>query len=352
MKDIKKVIVDKMPFQVSQRRIQDLLEDRSIDIPEHQRPYVWDAKRGSAFLDTIMKSLPTHAVFLYQTISNGEIKRYIEDGQQRFMTIKFFVTKDDRGKHLRWSGKQFEEFTFAEQAILNNYMITVNTMENIPQDDRIMLFQRLQEGKPLTSGQRFAALADKPLVRLAKRIMEDERCHAIWGNHKETSSRTVLSNAMAIAAGLCLPNDNHITSSYEIIGPEIFANPTIDEDLANQRLTRLIEVYSLADELCPSLTMVQKKKQWKVGQYTGYILYTMRQPGRNWETDKQMWAEYLARVRRDSSAEFILYDNKPSSRNWNRERWAQGLWNLENPDEVLERIRNNNADSVSISDED
>lgn len=339
-----------MPFQVSQRRVQDLLADRSITIPEHQRPYVWDAKRGSAFIDTIMKNLPTHAIFLYQTIVDGEIKRFLEDGQQRFMTIVHFVNGDSTTQNVKWNGKRFGDFTVNEQSIVLNYMVTVNLMENIDQTDRIMLFQRLQDGKALTSGQRFSALLDRPLVKLANSIINNETCHAVWGNHRETKSKTVLANAIAIAAGLALPNDNHITTSYEIIGPELFANPVIDVALANHRLQQLIEVYRLADDQV-QITATEKKKQWKVGLYNGYILYTMRQPGRNWEDDKYMWVDYIARVRRDPSALLILQYNAPASRNWTRERWQQGLENIEHQDQVLERIRTMNTDSSTISDE-
>lgn len=340
-----------MPFQVSQRQVRDLLADTSISIPAHQRPYVWDAeKRGSAFIDTVMKNLPTHAIFLYQSVSNGQIKRDIEDGQQRFITLQYFVNGDRAGEKITWNGKHFVDFTAEEQGRLLNYMLTVNTMEAIPHDERIMLFQRLQEGKPLTSGQRFAALIDKPLVRLAQNLVENERCHEVWGNRRETKSRTVLANAIAIAAGLCLPNDNHITSSYEIVGPVIFTNPEIDQELAEQRLNQLLDVYRLADQVYPTITSVQRKKQWTVGEYTGYILYTMRQRDRNWEEDKRMWVDFLVRVRREPSTRLILHHDKPSSRNWNRERWAQGLWNLEHQAQVLERINAGN-DSVDSSDE-
>jgi hypothetical protein len=345
--------MQKMPFQVSQRRVQDLIADYNaevIAIPEHQRPYVWDAKRGSAFIDTIMKNLPTHAIFLYQKVVNGEIKRFLEDGQQRFLTIVYFVTGNSITQNVKWNTKRFADMSVTEQNTILNYMITVNLMENIDQTDRIMLFQRLQDGKALTSGQRFSALLDRPLVRLANSIINNERCHAIWGNHRETKSKTVLANAIAIAAGLALTNDNHITTSYEIIGPVLFENPTIDNDLATHRLEQLLDVYKLADELV-QLTATEKKKQWKVGLYNGYILYTMRQQGRDWEHDKRMWVDYIVRVRREPSAILILQHNAPASRNWTRERWEQGLQNIENQERVLEQIRTHNTDSSTVSDE-
>lgn len=340
-----------MPFQVSQRRTTEVLNDRSITIPTHQRAYVWDSKRGSAFIDTVMNNLPTHALFLYQTVVDGEICRYLEDGHQRFMTLRYFVTGDPIGVNILWNGKRFEDFTTVEQNLILNYMLTINVMENISHDDRIMLFQRLQDGKALTSGQRFAALTDKPLVQVAQQIINNERCHDKWGYHKETKSKTILANAIAIAAGLVLPNDDHITSSYEIIGPEIFTTHDINNDIVAHRLQELLSVYEIAD-LHAHIKDAEKKKQFKVGLYTGYIVYTMRQATRNWEADKQMWADYIVRVRKEPSAIAILKHNAPPSRNWNKERWEQGLWNIEHIEEVTKQLQHEDADTNSLSDDD
>jgi hypothetical protein len=77
----------------------------------------------------------------------------------------------------------------------------------------------------------------------------------------------------------------------------------------------------------------------------------MRQQGRDWEHDKRMWVDYIVRVRREPSAILILQYNAPASRNWTRERWEQGLQNIENQERVLEQIRTHNTYSSTVSDE-
>ena len=323
-----------MPSRVFSNTIKEMLEDGAICIPEHQRPYIWDTKKAALFIDTIMDDLPTQSIFMYEEILNGELKRWLEDGQQRWLTVSKFVN-GDFGDSVKWNGKKYDEFSLEEKLMFQNYKFTVQMMYKMPMEKRLTLFQRLQDGKPLTNGQRFHACSHKPLVMLAKRIMlNNERCTAVWGKKNDTASKTFLANCMAIASGLALNNDNKIVTSYALLGEDVFATTTLDEELIESRLSKLLDVYARVQAECP-VNEVEKRKQWNVGMYTGYILYTMRQPDRNWEEDAKMWVDYIVRVRRDASAIKILKHKAPASRNWNRERWQQGLENVvlakENP---------------------
>ena len=333
-----------MPHNVYQKMIKDLLADESITIPEHQRTYVWNHAKQSALIDTIMEGLPTHALFLYQHIVDGRLNRDLEDGQQRWMTIKKFVNGEFEWKP---TNRKFSDFTPEEVSKFMSYSLTICLMENMSMELRLSLFQRLQDGAPLSNGQRFKAASHLPVVKLANELMTHSCCHEIWGQHKETKGNTVLANAMAIASALAFGSDQLITTSYAILGPVIYKNkdvPVNKED-AEERLRKLLSVYTLADEIYP-ITNLAKKKQWKVGTYTGYILYTMLQEGRDWEYDREMWANYIVRVRRDEAAIRILRHNAPASRNWSAERWRQGLENVQNPEATY-----TSQESSSLDDE-
>jgi len=323
-----------MPSRSFSNTIADMLDDSAICIPEHQRPYIWDAKKASLFIDTIMEDLPTQAIFMYEEISDGELKRWLEDGQQRWITVCRFVNGESADS-VKWNGKTFDDFSHQEKFKFLGYKFTIQMMYKLDKDRRLMLFQRLQDGKPLSNGQRFHACGDKPLVKLAKKLMADDRVIALWGKKTDTKSKTFLANCMAIASGLALNNDNKIVTSYAILGEDAFSNTPLDNDLVESRLWKLLDVYSRAHAICP-INETEKRKLWNVGLYTGYILYTMRQPDRDWEEDSKMWVDYIVQVRRESSAIRILKHNAPASRNWNRERWQTGLDNLniakQNPD--------------------
>lgn len=326
-----------MTFSVSTRSVRSLLSDETLDIPEHQRPYVWDGKKASAFIESVLSDLPTHALFLYQAVEGGMLKKWLEDGQQRWLTIKGYIQniKDIKANWKRWneSGTDVQEYYSDlseqnKQKILN-YQFTIYTLENMSYDDRMCLFQRLQDGKALTNGQRFNACINMPLIRLAKRILDDPRCHAIWGRRVESKGYTALTNAVAIAAGLALQNDDRIVTSYNLLGPDL--HKPYDEEDVNQRLYYLIDIYNRAQEVC-KVGINDLKKQWPVGYFTGYILYNMNQPDIDWKADSQMWVDFIVRCRRDKAAYYILKSSQPASRNWTRERWGKGLEHVRNPE--------------------
>lgn len=64
------------------------IEARAIIIPEFQRNYVWDIKRASKLIESIIIGLPVPQIFLYEQDRN---KFLVIDGQQRLMSIYYFV---------------------------------------------------------------------------------------------------------------------------------------------------------------------------------------------------------------------------------------------------------------------
>jgi hypothetical protein len=321
-----------MPFQVTQRFIKDMIADSKVEIPDYQRKYIWTPKQANGFLVTIMDGMPTLSLILSEEVKDGKLVRWLEDGQQRFMTIKKFQA-GVFGDKVKWSGKTFAEFSLEEKSHFENYPLTITTIEGVPHERRVALFQAIQDGTPLTNGQRFHAYCHTPLVMLANSIMIDPRVTSVLGVCKDDDKKKSLANAVAIASGLAFNNIDAITTSYDILGKNGYLDtPIIAEDV-DVRIEKLVSVYRRADELCPT-TIAKKKQQWDAGKYTGYILYSMCLPERNWDADKEMFAQFIARVRRDKVAMKILTYKKPATRNWNSGRWKQGLVNLDNQDEV------------------
>ena len=318
----------RMSHIVYQQTISALLEDASIDIPAHQRPYVWDHTRAQKFIETILEGLPTHSLFMYEEVVDGDIKHWLEDGQQRWFTVVKFVS-GEFGDKVTYAGRVYANLSEEEKNAIMNYKFVITMMKRVPIEKRLELFQRLQDGKPLTNGQRFhACRTNMDVVKFAEKIVTDPVATAVWGVQKETPTKTVLANAMAIASGVCYGDANTIVTSYDILGKKMFGQPTFDLETAEIRYQMLLDVYKRADAICPP-TAAMKKKQWKVGNYTGYILYTMIADGRDWEVNAEMWAQYIARVRREPTAEIYLSSSKPSSRNWSAERWEKGLLNIQ-----------------------
>lgn len=68
--------------------INSFIDSGAIIIPGFQRNYVWDIKRASKLIESIILGLPVPQVFLYEEDRN---KFLVIDGQQRLMTIFYFI---------------------------------------------------------------------------------------------------------------------------------------------------------------------------------------------------------------------------------------------------------------------
>lgn len=67
--------------------IVDFIDAGAIKIPAFQRNYVWDIKRASKLIESLLLGLPVPQVFLYERRRNDFI---VIDGQQRLLTLYFY----------------------------------------------------------------------------------------------------------------------------------------------------------------------------------------------------------------------------------------------------------------------
>jgi len=83
------------------------IESGLFRIPGFQRNYVWDIKRASKLIESLVIGLPIPQVFLYEESKNNYL---VIDGQQRLLTIYFFSKKRFPLKEKRFELRQiFEE---------------------------------------------------------------------------------------------------------------------------------------------------------------------------------------------------------------------------------------------------
>jgi uncharacterized protein with ParB-like and HNH nuclease domain len=66
------------------------IESGIVKIPEFQRNFVWDRVRASKFIESLIIGIPVPQIFLYEQARN---KFLVIDGQQRLMTIYYFMKK-------------------------------------------------------------------------------------------------------------------------------------------------------------------------------------------------------------------------------------------------------------------
>ena len=78
------------PNDFNTKTIFDFMEKGIVKIPGFQRNYVWDIKRASKLIESIIMGLPIPQIFLYEKDKNDFL---VIDGQQRLMTIYYFIKK-------------------------------------------------------------------------------------------------------------------------------------------------------------------------------------------------------------------------------------------------------------------
>lgn len=70
--------------------IVNFMEAGIFKIPGFQRNYVWDIKRASKLIESLLINIPIPQIFLYEENKNSFL---VIDGQQRLMSIYYFIKK-------------------------------------------------------------------------------------------------------------------------------------------------------------------------------------------------------------------------------------------------------------------
>ena len=78
------------PRDLTPANIVDMIDSGIIEIPLFQRNYVWDHKKASKLVESLLLGLPVPELFFYSD-GDDDFTYKIIDGQQRFLSIYFFV---------------------------------------------------------------------------------------------------------------------------------------------------------------------------------------------------------------------------------------------------------------------
>ena len=76
------------PNDFNTQTIVNFIDSGVVIIPGFQRNFVWDIKRASRLIESLIVGLPVPQIFLYE---QSRDKYLVIDGQQRLMSIYYFV---------------------------------------------------------------------------------------------------------------------------------------------------------------------------------------------------------------------------------------------------------------------
>ena len=77
-----------IPNDFNVTTIFNLIDSGAVEMPVFQRNYIWDKKRASRFIESLILGLPVPQIFLYQKERN---KFLVIDGQQRLLSIYYYI---------------------------------------------------------------------------------------------------------------------------------------------------------------------------------------------------------------------------------------------------------------------
>jgi len=392
--------------------VQEFDEGR-IKIPPHQREFCWPLVHQRKFIQSILKGYPIPSILLSKE-ALGDSTLILEDGRQRITTVSrfrknlFAVAVEKNGEELRYS-----ELTTDDRAWIDHGIIIACTFWNAKPLDRIEIFDWHQNGITLSSGERYHAQYATPLVNFVKKNLMTigasyhDRAAAIWGIRGDPAEpsegfisldkrRRWLVSAVALGLGLAYGPAN-ANMNYEN-GRELIVEPiSTEKEAAMKRdLERIFEIYEAVQA---RLTATKPKKwlnaNWDVGNFTGYILYSLsiaarkahletqknlvlgqkkvdfeksgiyqpdslRDKPAEWARLKEGWVSYIVSVRlkiNNTPKQTIknellkcIHKGVPDSRMWTLERWDDGYRRVFHPESFLEGQIN--QVSVDAEDED
>lgn len=170
--------LEKSSISWSAKQLKNMIANGKIDF-DHiiQRSYVWERKRKSALIESMILGYPIPPVFA-KRVNDGTGKRggniySIMDGKQRLSTVAQYlndefaltelppVTYMDEGLNTECetdiSGMKYSELPEAIQDQLSSTIFSVTYFDNLTKDEERELFKRLNAGKPLSTKSRLLA---------------------------------------------------------------------------------------------------------------------------------------------------------------------------------------------------
>lgn len=154
------------------------LEKKQIIVPQFQRRYVWDIKKASRFIESLIIGLPVPGIFLSRdaiedgnpsnVASGATAPHLIIDGQQRLLSLQQFYKGVFGEKKFRLTGvcdelngKSYDELSPDDQGRLDDAIIhaTIIKQESPDKDNSsiYMVFERLNTGGMLLQPQEIRA---------------------------------------------------------------------------------------------------------------------------------------------------------------------------------------------------
>jgi len=247
-----------------------------------QRGFVWDKKRGSLLIDSVLRDMPIPAIYTIKTnetikVKNKEVSVYdLIDGKQRtttfarFLNNEFaleglepFITDDEE---VDINGLTFDELSEEMQDTIKSYGLTVYYFSDITDEEIADMMSRLNNGKPLT-GTENARIKAKQLDTI-KGIASHK---LLMDNLSATALRGYANEDIIIKLALLLNDQSELSSKNVRQAYETF---TFGENTVNE-INSILDFTYLAIEAATDDKKIIKRITSKANLIT--VLYVAKQ---------------------------------------------------------------------------
>lgn len=168
--------LDKANINWSAKNVKNMVAKGNINF-DHivQRSYVWERKRKSALIESMILGYPIPPIYAKRTPDeSGKANKAsyaVMDGKQRLSTVaqylndEFALTDlepvpavvDDKETEVNISGSKFSELPESVQDVLASTMFNIVYFDNLTAEEERELFKRLNAGKALSTKSRLLA---------------------------------------------------------------------------------------------------------------------------------------------------------------------------------------------------
>lgn len=154
------------PNDFNIKTIFDFITSGIVKVPNFQRNFVWDIKKASKLIESLIMGLPIPQVFFYEKAKNDFL---VIDGQQRLMTVYYFLKK----KFPRMEKRVELRRIFDKEGSIPDRILSDDSYF---QSFNLKLSERIVERKNRLEGLNYDTLLDGDKVTLGLRTM---RCIVI-----------------------------------------------------------------------------------------------------------------------------------------------------------------------------
>lgn len=148
------------------RRIQ---QGRFVLDPDFQREFVWDQKKQSRLIESILMRIPLPVFYVAE---NADGRLIVVDGRQRVTTLQRFIQgelKLDLLDRKDLHGKRFNELEIRLQNRVEDCQLRFYIIDHkVPERARLDIFERVNGGEVLTRQQMRNAIYNGPATQFLK----------------------------------------------------------------------------------------------------------------------------------------------------------------------------------------